>query len=111
MDLRGTYRSKLALNGCFSLATTITAAERCRERDCFVSTLEVIKLPHLGVTRRQYYCSLATHFSSRFLSLIQDILVIVGAVQVLSADTAPLLGPFSNVEYRFISALGLVIKA
>jgi hypothetical protein len=59
---------------------------------------------------RQYCCSLATHFSSRFLSLIQDILVIVGAVQVLPADTAPLLGPFSNVEYRFISALGTSYK-
>ena len=65
------------LNGCFSLATTITAAERCRERDCFVSTLEVIKLPRLGVTRRQY-CSLATDFFSRFLYPITDILALIG---------------------------------
>jgi hypothetical protein len=61
------------------------------------------------------YCSLATDFSSSFLSLIvsliADILVLVGAVQVYTLDTAPLLGHVSNFDHEFIFALRLVTNA
>jgi hypothetical protein len=45
------------------------------------------------------------------MSLIVDIPLLIQRYKYLYVDTAPLLGPFSNVEYRFISALGLVIKS
>jgi hypothetical protein len=38
------------------------------------------------------------------MSLVADILLLIQQYKYLHIDTAPLLGPFSNVEYKFIFA-------